>query len=182
MDYGVLTDARYMLMAVDGAISGLQKHDATYGGQVGSILIGPEGNIISQAHNDLLGGIRKHAEEVVLEMAKGADLSDATLYVTMEPCNGNPYHERRHCCKQIADAGVGRIVIGAPKIVYEGGADYMKEQGIQVDFLESGDLGNLCRLLIANKESGAGLSKRVVRKILNTRDQIGKLSWADGLQ
>ena len=181
MELQILKDARYMLTAIDEAIFGVQEKGLAYGAQVGCVVVGRDGTIVSRAHNSYFDGIRRHAEEIAIAGA-GKLSSGATLYVTIEPCNGNPYHKRRHCCEQIVGAGIERVVIGSQKRVYEGGADLMAGQGVAVELLENSNIKDLCTLLMANRESGAGLSERVVGKVLKTRNQIGKLSWADGLQ
>lgn len=170
METGILTDAHYMLRSIDKAISGLSTNPPLYGDQVGAVLVSSHGDVISQAHNMIYGGVRRHAEEIVLAEAKGTDISYATLYVTIEPCNGNPHHERRHCCEQIADFGIRRVVMGESKRRYEGGADYMREQGVQVEIIENEWISQLSNLLISGIATREGQShERILRKIERIR-------------
>ncbi|HLG24536.1 MAG TPA: deaminase [Candidatus Nanoarchaeia archaeon] len=165
MKTNIITDLSYLILAIDEGIAGLQQNPLNYGGQVGCLLVGPDGNIVSRAHNSYKGGIRTHAEESVLHHAKKADLPDSTLYVTMEPCNGNPYHSRRHCCEQIVDAGIGRVVIGGTKWKFEGGLDYMGKNGVRVDLIENDRLESLCQILIGCSIKGSTLRDRTIEKI-----------------
>ena len=165
MGKGVLTDALYMIQAVDVAITGLNRNPPGYGSQVGSLLIAPDGTIISSAHNSIVGGERRHAEEIVLLRANGVDLSDATLYTTMEPCNGNIYHTRKHCCEQIGNAGVGKVVIGAEKWYFDGGADHLKDHGVEVSLIENERLNHLCDLLTDGSMRFRGLSHKIMTQI-----------------
>ncbi len=59
MGVGILTDVHYMLASIDEAIFGMQRNPL-YGGQVGCVLVGKDGRIVSQAHNNHYGGVRMH--------------------------------------------------------------------------------------------------------------------------
>ena len=160
MGFGILTYTIFMVSSIDEAIKGLQLEGEQYGSQIGCVLVDKDGNIKSQAHNSQFMGRRTHAEEIVIRAASTENFSNTTLYVTSEPCNGNPYHNRRHCCEQLVDAGIGRVVIGAEKRKYEGGLDYLKEHGITVEVLQHKNINYLCWLLIYSYHTGQNLSKR----------------------
>ena len=73
-----------------------------------------------------------HAEFHALEDAGDAS-ADATVYVTLEPCN---HHGRTPpCTEALIDAGVRRVVIAAfdpNEHVAGGGADRLREAGVEV--------------------------------------------------
>ncbi|MBI2547766.1 hypothetical protein HYW21_00280 [Candidatus Woesearchaeota archaeon] len=170
MKHSIVTDAHYMLLSIDEAISGLLRTEERYGNQVGCVLVGKNNNIIGTAHNHVRQGRRMHAEELLLAEVNGRDLSDATLYLTIEPCNGNPYHTRRHCCEQIAEVGIGRVVLGSLKHKYEGGADYLSTHGISVELLENDEVLRMCRMLTSNNpHAGENLPLRVIDQIMTAR-------------
>ena len=85
-----------------------------------------------------------HAE--IHALRKAGDLaSDATLYVTLEPCN----HTGRTppCTRAIVASGISRVVVGMEDpnpLVDGGGNSYLQSQGIEVT---SGVLAAECRLL-----------------------------------
>jgi pyrimidine deaminase RibD-like protein len=168
MPQNIMVDAHYLLKAIDEGIKGLQQNGLDYGSQVGCILVNNVGEIIGQAHNDLFFGIRKHAEEIVLSDLVEVNLSGATLYLTIEPCNGNPFHERKHCCEQIVEAGISRVVLGSLKAIYQGGADYLMKQGVEVDILEN----DRCSLLTANGKQGGRINPRTYKRIMAIRNEI----------
>jgi len=107
-----------------------------------------DGEILSLGVNAEVDGARLHAEEIALRRVDTRrDLSRATMYATLEPCNGTPFHQRRHCCEQIADRGVGRVVILRPKHQYEGGAQYIAHHGASVESLSHEDLSAIATTL-----------------------------------
>ncbi|MCU0691810.1 MAG: bifunctional diaminohydroxyphosphoribosylaminopyrimidine deaminase/5-amino-6-(5-phosphoribosylamino)uracil reductase RibD, partial [Polyangiaceae bacterium] len=74
--------------------------------------------VLSVGHHERVG--TDHAEVVALRAA-GAQARDATLYVTLEPCN---HHGRTPPCVEfILQAGVKRVVVGCrdPNPEVEGG-------------------------------------------------------------
>lgn len=79
---------------------------------VGAVLVGPEGEILAQAHNApiTLQDPTAHAEVLVLRQAAARRgnyrLPDTTLYVTMEPC--------LMCTGALLHARVKEVVFGTP--------------------------------------------------------------------
>ena len=74
-----------------------------------------------------------HAEAEAIRRA-GERARGGTIYVNLEPCN----HEGRNppCVDAIIGAGISRVVIAAadPNPVAAGGAERLREAGVQVDF------------------------------------------------
>jgi len=75
---------------------------------VGAILV-CRGRIVARGHHARAGG--PHAEIASLHDLGGPVASDATLYVTLEPCSTTG--RTPPCTKAIIDAGVRTVVIGA---------------------------------------------------------------------
>lgn len=170
----IITDARHMLSSIDQAIGGMEKSPANYGGQVGAVLVGSSGEVLAEAYNHLVGGERKHAEEIILGRVSSGLMKGSTLYVTVEPCNGNPYHDRRHCCEQIADSGIGRVVIGVRKTTFEGGVEYMLKHGVEVEKIENDNIKRLCDLL-KSPNIDSPVSEKTMKKIYNLRANLNNL-------
>jgi pyrimidine deaminase RibD-like protein len=76
---------------------------------------------------------RDHAEEVALADA-GAAASGSTIYTSLEPCLRR-LSRPRSCAELIVAAGVRRVVLAwrePPIFVPGGGADWLRERGIEV--------------------------------------------------
>jgi pyrimidine deaminase RibD-like protein len=74
-----------------------------------------------------------HAEEVALTDA-GAAASGSTIYTSLEPCLRR-LSRPRSCAELIVAAGVRRVVLAwrePPVFVPGGGADWLRERGIEV--------------------------------------------------
>lgn len=77
---------------------------------VGAVIV-QEGELLAEAHNEMAhrGDPTAHAELLAIQRALGRlrtdRLTDATLYVTLEPC--------AQCAGAIVLAKVGRVVFGA---------------------------------------------------------------------
>jgi diaminohydroxyphosphoribosylaminopyrimidine deaminase/5-amino-6-(5-phosphoribosylamino)uracil reductase len=78
----------------------------------------------------------RHAEPIALEQA-GGRARNATLYVSLEPCN---HHGRTPPCSQaVIDAGVAKVVIGSrdPNPKAAGGIERLRAAGIEVELVDS---------------------------------------------
>lgn len=101
-----MSDQAGMQAALLEAARGADLHEVP----VGAVVM-QEGRVIAAAHNETEArhDPTAHAELLVLQRAlaaRGADrLTDATLYVTLEPC--------AQCAGAIVLAKVGRLVFGA---------------------------------------------------------------------
>ena len=97
---------------------------------VGAIIV-KEGRVVGKGYHHAAG--KPHAEVNAIDDA-GALAQDATLYVTLEPCN----HTGRTppCTEKILSAGIKRVVVAMhdpnPE-VKGGGIDYLKQRGITVN-------------------------------------------------
>ncbi|MFI7582524.1 bifunctional diaminohydroxyphosphoribosylaminopyrimidine deaminase/5-amino-6-(5-phosphoribosylamino)uracil reductase RibD [Kocuria sp. M1N1S27] len=98
---------------------------------VGAVLVDGSGRILHVGHHR--GAGTAHAEVDVLERAvsAGTDLSGTTMYVTLEPCDH--WGRTGPCSEAIVEAGVPRVVFGAPdRTAAAGGAGTMRAAGVEV--------------------------------------------------
>ena len=103
-----------------------------------------EDDVIAEGYHHALGD--PHAEVEAIRAAADADLSGATMYVSLEPC----CHQGRTppCTVAIVEAGIGRVVVATedPSEHASGrGLGILRDEGIDV-VLAEGDLARRARL------------------------------------
>lgn len=105
---------------------------------VGAVIVGADGVVLGEGWHAELGG--PHAEVAALADAaeRGADVSGATMYVTLEPCA----HQGRQppCTDAILRAGIGRVVIASedPSEKASGrGPGVLRDGGVEVEWAEA---------------------------------------------
>jgi diaminohydroxyphosphoribosylaminopyrimidine deaminase / 5-amino-6-(5-phosphoribosylamino)uracil reductase len=101
--------------------------------------------VLGEGWHEEFGG--PHAEVNAIADCGGADLSDATLYVTLEPC----CHTGRTppCTEAILAAGIRRVVVGSddPTEKASGrGLGILRDEGVEI-VVADGDLAHRSRLL-----------------------------------
>lgn len=111
---------------------------------VGAV-IARNGEILGEGWHERFGAA--HAEVNAIEACGLADLSDASLYVSLEPC----CHEGKTppCTEAIINSGIRRVVIGSddPTEKASGrGLGILRDEGIEV-VLADGELATRARLL-----------------------------------
>jgi len=116
---------RFMRIAIDMAISGIGRTFPKP--SVGAVIV-KDGLIISKAVTSSDG---IHAEPQAIEMA-GKNARDATLYVTLEPCNH--YGRTPPCVDAVINAGIKKVVIANRDInpIAAGGIARLKKAGIRI--------------------------------------------------
>jgi diaminohydroxyphosphoribosylaminopyrimidine deaminase/5-amino-6-(5-phosphoribosylamino)uracil reductase len=99
---------------------------------VGAVVVS-DGEVVGEGVTEAGG---RHAEVVALAAA-GERARDATLYVSLEPCNH--HGATPPCTDAILYAGVGRVVYGAtdPNPNATGGAARLARQGVDVELVDS---------------------------------------------
>ncbi len=111
---------------------------------VGAV-IGRDGEVIAEGFHRAVGS--PHAEVEAIRAAADRDLSDATLYVSLEPC---AHHGRTPpCTDAIRAAGIGRVVVASddPSEHAAGrGLGILRDDGVEV-IVAGGDLAARARLL-----------------------------------
>ncbi|MGZ4289298.1 MAG: bifunctional diaminohydroxyphosphoribosylaminopyrimidine deaminase/5-amino-6-(5-phosphoribosylamino)uracil reductase RibD [Gaiellaceae bacterium] len=99
---------------------------------VGAVVVAA-GEVVGEGVTEAAG---RHAEVVALEAA-GERARNATLYVSLEPCNH--HGTTPPCTDAILAAGVDRVVYGAadPNPEAAGGAERLRAQGVDVEYVDS---------------------------------------------
>ena len=111
---------------------------------VGAV-IARDGEILGEGWHERFGAA--HAEVNAIESCGLADLSGATLYVSLEPC----CHEGKTppCTEAIVQAGIGRVVVGSDDPTEKAagrGLGILRDEGVDV-VLADGELATRARLL-----------------------------------
>lgn len=135
-------DLRFMRQAIVEARKGVGRTRPNP--PVGAVVAGADGAVIGRGHHKKAGG--PHAEVNAVAACGDADLSSATLYVTLEPCSTTG---RTPPCTELVKARrFSRVVIGCtdPNPRHAGrGIDILRSAGIEVTV---GVLEDECRELI----------------------------------
>lgn len=104
---------------------------------VGAIIVDPNGAIISTGYSRETAD-NVHAEEVAINKAieLGIDLSNTTIYSTMEPC-GLRLSGKKCCADRIIEANISKVIyaINEPPFLVQNctGAQKLIEKGIHVE-------------------------------------------------
>ncbi|MBL0732565.1 MAG: bifunctional diaminohydroxyphosphoribosylaminopyrimidine deaminase/5-amino-6-(5-phosphoribosylamino)uracil reductase RibD [Desulfosarcina sp.] len=123
-----MRDTYFMKMALEMAARG--EGFTSPNPMVGAVIVS-DGTVVGMGYHKAAGGA--HAEINAIRDA-GLSAKDATLYVTLEPCN----HTGRTppCTESIIKAGIKRVVVAAkdPNPDVEGGGiKFLQQHGIEVD-------------------------------------------------
>lgn len=135
------TDQHHLSRAIDLAEGG--RGSVSPNPLVGAVL-GRAEQVIGEGFHRAVGG--PHAEVEAITDAAGADLTEATLYVSLEPC----CHQGRTppCTDAILQAGIHRVVVAAedPSEHASGrGLGILRDEGVEV-VVADGDLAARARL------------------------------------
>ncbi|MCM1378210.1 MAG: bifunctional diaminohydroxyphosphoribosylaminopyrimidine deaminase/5-amino-6-(5-phosphoribosylamino)uracil reductase RibD [Clostridium sp.] len=125
------TDTLYMRRALQ--LAALGQGAVSPNPMVGAVIVA-RGRIIGEGWHRQWGG--PHAEVNAIASVAPADsrlLSEATIYVTLEPCSH--WGKTPPCAAMLVDKGIGRVVIGAPDpnpLVSGRGTAMLRQAGIPV--------------------------------------------------
>ena len=105
--------------------------------RVGCVLAAADGHVLASGHTHEAGGPHAEAAALAAARATGADVRDATAWVSLEPC---AHHGRTPpCCDALIQAGIARVVVALvdpnPQVAGEGIAR-LRAAGVTVDVLE----------------------------------------------
>ncbi len=135
------SDIEYMRLAIKEAEKGLGRTSPNP--CVGAVIV-RDNQILGQGYHRRAGTPHAEVNALTDALDKGKGCVDATIYVTLEPCN----HTGRTppCTQAILAAGLSRVVIGMvdPNPVASGGVDFLQSQGVEVSV---GILEQECRQL-----------------------------------
>ena len=126
-----MTDSDYMAKALELAARG--KGYTSPNPCVGAVVV-KDGQIIGQGFHAKAGG--PHAEVVAIDDAAARapeKLTNATIYVTLEPCNH--FGKTPPCTRKILEAGIARVVVACKDPnpnVSGGGIEFLREKGLGV--------------------------------------------------
>ena len=142
MTIGTDTDRAHLARAIElaGRGAGVVKPNPV----VGAVIARGE-EVLGEGWHERYGAA--HAEVNAIEACGLADLADATLYVSLEPC----CHEGKTppCTDAILQAGIKRVVVGSddPTEKASGrGLGILRDEGVEV-VLADGELATRARLL-----------------------------------
>lgn len=123
----MMDDEKYMRMALELAAKGAGY--VSPNPMVGAVVV-KDDRVVGRGYHQALGG--PHAEVNAIDDA-GSQARDATIYVTLEPCN---HHGRTPpCTEKILGAGIRRVVVAMADPnphVTGGGNDFLASNGLDV--------------------------------------------------
>ena len=133
---------------------------------VGAVVVAGD-EVVGEGWHERKGG--PHAEIVALEAA-GERARGSTVCVTLEPC---AHHGRTPpCADALAEAGVGRVVVGQldPHPEHGGGLERLRHAGVEVAIAD-GELAFRCRQQIEEWRTWVTLERPFVTyKVATTLD------------
>jgi len=128
----LMSDLDYMARAL--ALAARGKGYTSPNPCVGAVVV-KDGRIIGQGFHPKAGG--PHAEVVAIDDAAARapeKLANATIYVTLEPCNH--FGKTPPCTHKILNAGISRVVVACKDpnpSVAGGGIEFLREKGLGVE-------------------------------------------------
>jgi diaminohydroxyphosphoribosylaminopyrimidine deaminase / 5-amino-6-(5-phosphoribosylamino)uracil reductase len=136
------TDRLHLARAIELAGRGV---GAVKPNPVVGAVIARDGEVLGEGWHERFGAA--HAEVNAIEACGLADLSGATLYVSLEPC----CHEGKTppCTEAIVQAGIGRVVVGSDDPTEKAagrGLGILRDEGVEV-VIADGELATRARLL-----------------------------------
>jgi diaminohydroxyphosphoribosylaminopyrimidine deaminase/5-amino-6-(5-phosphoribosylamino)uracil reductase len=136
------TDSRYLARAIELAEQGRGRVSPN---PLAGAVIARDEAMVAEGYHTGFGA--PHAEVEAIRAAEGADLRDATMYISLEPC---AHHGKTPpCTDAILEAGIRRVVIASedPSEHANGrGLGILRDEGIEV-VIAHGDLAAQARLL-----------------------------------
>ncbi len=145
---------------------------------VGAIVVDEKGSIIGSGYHQKWGD--KHAEVFAIEEAllKTADLSNCTLFVTLEPCS---HHGKTPPCTDlILKSGIKKVIVGSldpnPQV---SGFDLLQQKGIDISLLESPEVISLNKIFYTNQKSKKPFVRLKMAATLDGKiaDYAGASKW-----
>ncbi len=136
------TDRLHLARAIELAGRGV---GAVKPNPVVGAVIARDGEVLGEGWHERFGAA--HAEVNAIEACGMADLTGATLYVSLEPC----CHEGKTppCTEAIVHAAIGRVVVGSDDPTEKAagrGLGILRDEGVEV-VLADGELATRARLL-----------------------------------
>jgi diaminohydroxyphosphoribosylaminopyrimidine deaminase / 5-amino-6-(5-phosphoribosylamino)uracil reductase len=123
-------DEHFMRRALD--LAALAMNHATPNPRVGCVLV-RDGQVISEGYTQRPGEPHAEAHAIKSARSKQIELSGATAYVTLEPCNH--FGRTPPCTEALIDAGIKRVVVAMqdPNPIVSGrGLARLRDAGVEV--------------------------------------------------
>ncbi|PHR71030.1 MAG: hypothetical protein COA67_07485 [Lutibacter sp.] len=132
------TEAEYIELSIEEMRKSISEHTNKADPKVGAVLVDKNGAYFDKAHR---GELRKgdHGEFTLIERKHpGKDLTNFTLYTTLEPCvkRNTP---KRGCSFRVINARISKVVIGHPDpdpSVASNGVKLLQKARIEVAFYD----------------------------------------------
>jgi cytosine/creatinine deaminase len=112
---------------------------------IGAALFGPDGALLGSGHNQRVqrDDPSAHAEtEAFRDAGRRRGYGDTTMVTTLAPC--------WYCSGLIRQFGIGAVVVGESR-TFAGGADWLRECGVEVVDLDNQECANLLATFIARR-------------------------------
>ena len=129
------TDREHLARAIELAHNGVGRVHPNP--QVGAVVV-RDGAVLGSGWHDAFGG--PHAEVEAITDCHGADLTGATIYVSLEPCCHDG--QTPPCTTAITEAGIGRVVVASddPSTKASGrGLGILRDEGVAVTVVPADD-------------------------------------------
>jgi diaminohydroxyphosphoribosylaminopyrimidine deaminase/5-amino-6-(5-phosphoribosylamino)uracil reductase len=172
-----MTQEQYLLIALSLA-QNANRADIKGNPFVGAIIVDENDSIIGSGYHQKWG--EKHAEVFAIEEAllKTADLSNCTLYVTLEPCS----HQGKTppCTNLIIQTGIKKVVVGSvdpnPAV---SGIQLLQEKGIEVIVQETHEAKQLNKVFFTNQQKNRPFVRLKMAATLDGKiaDYAGTSKW-----
>ena len=136
-----MTHEEMLAVALEEARAGL----AEGGIPIGSALFGADGTLLGRGHNQRVqrDDPSAHAEtEAFRDAGRRRAYRDTTMVTTLSPC--------WYCSGLVRQFGIGALVIGESR-TFAGGADWLREAGVEVVDLDSQECVDLLGAFIAER-------------------------------
>lgn len=138
-------DLKYMRRALQ--LASLGEIGAHPNPMVGAVIVAPDGRIIGEGYHRKFGEAHAEVNAVDMALKRGEKLTDATIYVTLEPCSH--FGKTPPCALMLIERRIPRVVVGTidPFSKVQGrGIAMLREAGVEVTVLD-GAISDRCRAL-----------------------------------
>lgn len=138
-------DTLYMRRAL--ALARLGEIGAHPNPMVGAVIVSPDGTILGEGYHKTCGEAHAEVNAVRDAESRNANLTDSTIYVTLEPCAH--WGKTPPCAQLLIDKKIPRVVVGTidPFAKVQGrGIEMLRQAGAEVEVL-NGDIAAECRAL-----------------------------------
>ncbi|MBD5352041.1 MAG: bifunctional diaminohydroxyphosphoribosylaminopyrimidine deaminase/5-amino-6-(5-phosphoribosylamino)uracil reductase RibD [Bacteroides sp.] len=126
-----MEEMKYMRRALE--LARLGEIGAHPNPMVGAVITGPDGEILGEGYHQRCGEGHAEVNAVADAERRGADMTTATMYVTLEPCSH--YGKTPPCAELIIRKGIRKVVVGCidPFAKVQGrGIEMLRGAGIEV--------------------------------------------------